>query len=94
MNTEKHYVIVSNLQRFRNWAMDNIHDEDWSMLGARIHTPTKEYRAVTAMHHLRGAALTPETIHWTDGWFMGLSGRGVVEMESYVEMCLAAGGTT
>jgi hypothetical protein len=89
--TEKHYVIVANLQRFRNWAQDNLKDEEWSVLGARIRTATKEYRAVTAMHHLRGATLTPETIHWTDGWFMGLTGRGAIEMERYVELCLAAG---
>lgn len=89
--TEQHYVIVANLQRFRNWAMDNLRDEEWSYRGARIQTATKEYRAVTAMHHLRGAALTPETIHWTDGWFMGLTAQGAVEMERYVEMCLGAG---
>jgi len=89
---EKHYVIVANLQRFRNWAMDNLHDEQWSMLGgARIRTATKEYVAITAMHQLRGAILTEETLHWTDGWYMGLPARGVVEMERYVEMCLGAG---
>ena len=90
--TEKHYVIVPNLQRFRNWAQDNIHDEDWGMIGgARVHTATKEYRAITQMHQLRGATLTPETLHWTDGWYMGMTARGVVEMERYVEMCLGAG---
>jgi hypothetical protein len=90
-DTQKHYVIVPSIQRFRNWAMDNIRDEEWSHIGSRIHTATKEYRAVTAMHHLRGCTLTPETIHWADGWFMGLSNNGAIEMEQYVEMCLAAG---
>jgi hypothetical protein len=89
--TEKHYVIVANMQRFRSWAQENITDEDWGMVGFRIETPTKEYRAVTAMHHLRGAVLTPETIHWTDGWYMGLTARAVTEMERYVEMCIGAG---
>ncbi len=89
--TEKHYVIVQNMQRFRNWGMDNIRDEEWTHRGARIHTPTKEYRAVTAMHHLRGATLTPETIHWADGWYMGLTNKGAIQIEQYVEMCLGAG---
>lgn len=88
---ETHYVIVQSIQRFRNWALDNLRDEEWSMIGTRIRTADKEYRAVTAMHHLRGASLTPETIHWTDGWFMGLTKRGAIEMERYVEMCLGAG---
>jgi hypothetical protein len=89
--TEKHYVMVPNMQRFRVWAQENINDEVWTHMGARIHTPTKEYRAVTAMHHLRGATLTPETIHWADDWFMGLTSRSAIELEQYVEMCLAAG---
>ena len=90
--TEKHYVIVSTLQRFRNWAQDNIKDEDWGLVGgARIHTPTKEYRAIRSVHHLRGATLTPETIHWTDDWYRGLTVRGAIEMERYVEIALAAG---
>ena len=91
--TEQHYVIVANLQRFRMWAHDNLRDEEWVVGGGtRIHTPTKEFRAVTAMHHLRGAELTPETIHWTDGWFMGMTGQGATEMERYVEMLLASSG--
>jgi hypothetical protein len=89
--TEKHYVMVPNMQRFRVWAQENINDEVWTQMGARIHTPTKEYRAVTAMHHLRGATVTPETIHWADDWFMGLTRRSAIEMEQYVEMCLGAG---
>jgi len=91
MTDEKHYVIVANMQRFRSWAQENI-NEEWGMIGgARIHTPTKEYRAITAMHQLRGATITPETIHWTDGWYMGLPARAVTEMERYVEMCIGAG---
>ena len=90
--TEKHYVIVSNLQRFRVWAHENITDEQWTIIGgARAHTETKEYRAITAMHQLRGATITPDTIHWTDGWYMGMPARAVVEMERYVEMCIGAG---
>ena len=89
--TEKHYVMVANMQRFRVWAQENINDEVWTYAGARIHTPTKEYRAVTALHHLRGAHLSPHTIHWTDGWYMGLTQRSADQIEQYVEMCLAAG---
>jgi hypothetical protein len=89
--TEKHYVIVANMQRFRVWAHENITDEEWMMMGFKIVTATKEYHAVMALHHLRGATLTKETIHWTDGWFMGMTGRGADEMERYAAMCIAMG---
>jgi hypothetical protein len=91
MKLEKHYVILPNLTRFRAWAQENV-TEEWLPRGhGAILTDTKEYRAVTAMHHLRGAALTPETLHWAVGWHMGMTPRGALELERYVQMCLAMG---
>jgi hypothetical protein len=88
MNPEKHYVIVPNMQRFRAWAQENLTGE-WSMLGARIRTETAEYRPVIHLRHLRGATITPATVHWASDWFMGMTPRGAEEMESYVGFLLS-----
>jgi len=90
MNAEKHYVICSNLQRFESWAYDNL--PEWHPRGhGIIVTRTSTYRAITSLHQLRGVTLTPETLHYTDGWHDGLTGRGALEMEQYITVCLAMG---
>lgn len=90
---ERHYVILPNLTRFRSWAKENINEEWFPRGHTVILTDTKEYRGVTAIHHLRGAVLTPETVHWAEDWHMGMTPRGVLELERYVQVCFAVHGT-
>jgi hypothetical protein len=88
---ENHYVILPNLSRFRSWAKDNI-KEEWRTRGhGVILTDSKCYRAIIHLHDLRGATLTEETVHWAEGWYMGLNPRAALELERYVQVCLAAG---
>jgi hypothetical protein len=90
LDVERHYVILPSVHRLRGWAQDNI-TEEWSQVGATVRTADKEYRAVTALHHLRGATVTIDTLHWATGWYMGRTAEMNVELERYAEMALVCG---
>lgn len=90
MNAEKHYVVVPTVQRLRSWAHDNL--TEWHERGhGVIVTRTGVYRAVIALHQLRGVSLTPETIHWADGWDEGLSAGAALELQAYAATCIRMG---